>query len=48
MPKLIEPVLFQDQIGELIVHVHHHGNVLSSEETHLVRQGDLRDDAARV
>ena len=48
IPKLIEPVLFQDQIGELIVHVHHHGNVLSSEETHLVRQGDLRDDAARV
>ena len=48
IPKLIEPVLFQDQIGELIVHVHHHGNVLSSEETHVVRQGDLRDDAARV
>ena len=35
-------------IGERVVHVHHHGSVRFSEETHVVRQGDLRDDAARV
>ena len=28
-PKSFEPVLAQDQIGELVVHVHHHGVVLS-------------------
>ena len=48
VPKGFELVWAQDQIGELVVHVHHHGNVLSSEEAHVVQQGDLRDDAARV
>ena len=47
IPKLYE-LLWPLIIGEFVVHVHHHGNVLFSEEAHIVRRGDLRDDAARV
>ena len=37
VPKGFELGLAQDQIGELVVHVHHHGLVLFSEEAHAVR-----------